>query len=581
MPNHYSCLVCGGNDISSLLDFGDQPVCNQFLQQASDAFSTANLHLGICETCGQIQLLDIPDVDRLRSPHKWIKYIEPEGHLDALVEMISDLNLIHEGAVIGGVTYKDLSTIDRLEGKHRLETWILDPVEDLGCKHPNSGVESYARAFNKEQLSKVTKPKADLLIVRHIYEHSPNPREALVALSSLITEQGCIVLEVPDSTRWLEVEEYTMTWEEHVTYFTPSMFRRALINMGMDVVFLESYPYSTEDSLVAIVRPANCRAPLQNAIPSDFYLARKYASHFENRKQALRGCLERIREQFGKIAVFGAGHMSMKFINFFQIADLIEFVIDDSENKCGTYLPYTGLRVAPSTDIEEYDISLVIMGLSTESQERVMRHQSERVNRGVRFASVSPVGPYALDPILTDIQNQFCDKQGNPVLYLNPDKPGIRLSEVNELALNVDQTPFFRNRICAHANDEDPLHEMMIVLSRNTYIPPHKHLDGAESLHVISGIAYLMKFDDDGNLREVVALGPPDSGYQFYYRLSSPVFHSFLIKSEQFIFHETKLGPFEPSNTIAADWAPDKQGDAARAWVARMDAMAQAKNEWK
>jgi hypothetical protein len=35
------------------------------------------------------------------------------------------------------------------------------------------------------------------------------------------------------------------------------------------------------------------------------------------------------------------------------------------------------------------------------------------------------------------------------------------------------------------------------------------------------------------------------------------VFHTILITSEWLVFHETTAGPFDPSRTVFAAWAPD------------------------
>ena len=39
---------------------------------------------------------------------------------------------------------------------------------------------------------------------------------------------------------------------------------------------------------------------------------------------------------------------------------------------------------------------------------------------------------------------------------------------------------------------------------------------------------------------------------------SKDIFHTLIVDSEHFIFHETTNGPFIRSNTIEAFWAPDE-----------------------
>jgi cupin fold WbuC family metalloprotein len=138
------------------------------------------------------------------------------------------------------------------------------------------------------------------------------------------------------------------------------------------------------------------------------------------------------------------------------------------------------------------------------------------------------------------------------------DEPLVQVSpqEIALLKERIPLTPRGRIRLCAHGGDQDALHEMFLALARDTYIRPHKHPGKCESLHVIEGVADLVIFDEDGNVRQVVPLGDPRSGRPFYYRLSQPWFHTLLIHSDVLVVHETTNGPFRAGETVLAPWAP-------------------------
>ena len=82
----------------------------------------------------------------------------------------------------------------------------------------------------------------------------------------------------------------------------------------------------------------------------------------------------------------------------------------------------------------------------------------------------------------------------------------INKSYINFLKKKVLQTKSKRARICLHKNEKDKLHEMIIILSKETYIRPHKHLDKAESLHVIDGVADVIFFNSNGKVTKKVRL---------------------------------------------------------------------------
>ena len=131
-------------------------------------------------------------------------------------------------------------------------------------------------------------------------------------------------------------------------------------------------------------------------------------------------------------------------------------------------------------------------------------------------------------------------------------------AEIDFLKDKVSQTERKRIRLCTHKYLEDKLHEMFIVLSKETYIRPHKHVNRIESLHVIEGRARAVFFDEMGSIIQVIPLGDLSSELQFYCRIDEAVYHTILVDSEYFVFHESVEGPFCKSNTVFSSWAPDE-----------------------
>ena len=148
-------------------------------------------------------------------------------------------------------------------------------------------------------------------------------------------------------------------------------------------------------------------------------------------------------------------------------------------------------------------------------------------------------------------------KEINPEVFV-ADEPLVKISqrEIGFLKERIKTAPRGRVRLCAHAENADPLHEMLIVLSRQTYIRPHKHFRKSESFHVIEGEARIVLFDESGGIDDVVELGEVRSGRKFFYRLSAPRYHTVLIGSDLLIIHETTNGPFRPADAEFAPWAP-------------------------
>lgn len=115
-----------------------------------------------------------------------------------------------------------------------------------------------------------------------------------------------------------------------------------------------------------------------------------------------------------------------------------------------------------------------------------------------------------------------------------------------------------RARICAHRNATDTLHEMIIAIRSDSYIRPHRHHNKIESFHLIEGRADVVILDGHGKIEDVVRLG---GEHCFYYRLSTPRYHTLLIHSPLLVIHEITNGPFDPQASDFADYAPAEEED--------------------
>lgn len=142
------------------------------------------------------------------------------------------------------------------------------------------------------------------------------------------------------------------------------------------------------------------------------------------------------------------------------------------------------------------------------------------------------------------------------VLYTKGDVAVLSPQDAEILKSKASGNELKRMRICTHANHLDPLHEMLICLGRGSFIQPHRHIGKSESFHVVEGLLSVVLFTNDGEISQVITLGEYAAGHQFYYRLSSPFFHTVVIHSETAVFHEVTNGPFRTEDTQYPTWAP-------------------------
>ena len=147
-------------------------------------------------------------------------------------------------------------------------------------------------------------------------------------------------------------------------------------------------------------------------------------------------------------------------------------------------------------------------------------------------------------------------RENEEVIFTSSDIATVNQSDIKRLKQLAAGNKRRRIRLCAHPDVGSKTHEMIIVHAKDAYVRPHQHIAKSESFHVIEGSADIVLFTEEGEIHAVIRMGDYFSQRIFYYRVSSALYHTLLIRSDMFVFHESTSGPFVRADTMFAPWAP-------------------------
>ena len=393
------CLVCHSRSVVEHLDVGRHPVSTFFLSDQDAPERRFRLALGQCEECGTIQSTEIVPFDALVPPH-FLEAREPEEHLDEVVDRIASLPGVSADSVIAGLSYKDDTTIERFSRMGFKQSWRVQLDEDLGISNPAANIETVQKLTTPDRMLTIANRRglADILIVRHIIEHVEDLHAFVHGLSALVKPDGILMLEVPDCSASLQLNDYCMVWEEHSLYLTPESFAPLSTIGGFDPICTEVHPRPFENSLVQLARKTGNPGPVRisNHAKGQAGLLERYAAVYEPACQELRAMLEHVRAERGPIALFGAGHLACAFVNFMGVADLIDFVADDTPEKQYKFLPGARLPILPSAALVENGIALCLLALQINNENRVIARNKAYEEAGGTFKSIFRESPRSI-----------------------------------------------------------------------------------------------------------------------------------------------------------------------------------------
>ena len=394
-----TCLGCNTGVLKTVIDLGPQPPSNRFLKHPDESCETHPLKFGYCTSCGLAQLLNPMATDVVRLRHAWITYNEPEDHLDNLVDSLGKIANITENHRILGLTHNDNSTLARFSKKGVINTYQIDQVHDLGISDPLASLETIQAYLTPEYARNVVSRvgNAEIVIVRRILEHAHNPLQFIEACQYFVKQDGWMVFEVPDSRKMFEHHDHCFLWEEHITYFTPATLKTFFEFAGFMDVEIQIYPSHMEDSLIAVVRNVRTTPTKSKAEVDEISRIEALGKSLTERRDKIRCHIQLLQAKGVQIALFGAGHLAAKFVNFYNLAPFLFGVIDDNPNKQNLFMPSSRLPIISSHFLDEGKIGLCLLTLNPESEQKVLKAKSDYINNGGKFRSIFSASANSID----------------------------------------------------------------------------------------------------------------------------------------------------------------------------------------
>lgn len=379
------CQLCQYQDFLHQLDFGHQPVSHRYSNDEYPDHYSHPIKMGQCKKCGLVQILTPFPVTELIPKFSWLTCTEPEGHLDRLVETLTKLPGINTDSKIIGLTFKEDTTLTRFNKLGFNNTYRFDMASDFEVKNEMANIETAVDFFNEDFAKRYVAKngKCDIFICRHVIEHSVNISHFVAAIKELTHNQSYVIIEIPECGSAFDLYDYTTVWEEHNLYFTPELFKSFLKNSGFSIFKYIQEPYPLEDACIAIVQKSQEQPPLEYQ-QSNY---QNFVLKYDEQKKCVREKLTTLKSK-GKLALFGAGHMSVAFVNLMGVEDLIDFIVDDNVHKSKYYLPGTKIKIHPSSILYSENIKTCLMTLAPDSEEKVSKKHQVFVDQGGDFFSI-------------------------------------------------------------------------------------------------------------------------------------------------------------------------------------------------
>lgn len=272
--------------------------------------------------------------------------------------MSTNLKLILDFIIQGRTDFSNFSVLEIGSGAGEVALWLdrqganVYTVDPAISGYENSGICHYGTNFDY-QLASSLNQKFDLIICRHIIEHTEDPQSFLTICDSVLNESGKIYIEVPNLIDTLESDRLVDFFNDHIQYFTENSFR---LLAQTSQLYLESKAYWLNQAHIGLMLSHSNQTQYINN-PENINIIES----LDRSETKFKTVLNEMKN-YNNIVIYGAGAHACTFASQIpnDLKTKIKYVFDRSSAKQGRYLPGIQTPISEPTQSSILDQQLVV-----------------------------------------------------------------------------------------------------------------------------------------------------------------------------------------------------------------------------
>ena len=232
----------------------------------------------------------------------------------------------------------------------------VEPVGYVAQKAIDRGIESLIDFFNPVSASKLIESHGtfDLIVARHCMAHNADLRPIVEGMEILLSDNGAVIIENPYWPTLVDKVLFDQIYHEHIYYHSVSsiekLFETSTLNLH-EVLNTDSQGgsklYILGKSDVTSKRgDILCQLKEQEHSLKDKHFYSSFQEKIIDKIGMLREQLDQVLDRGGVVHGYGASAKSFTLFAMLNItAKQIPYLVDNTDNKLGTFLPDSEIQV--------------------------------------------------------------------------------------------------------------------------------------------------------------------------------------------------------------------------------------------
>ncbi len=386
-----NCGICN-IPLEIVLDLGLMPISHRMHSTIKEQEQEPMhpLALSCCSQCGLAHIVDpIPPEELYKDYNFCFSSWKSQPHMDDEVDIINTFKEVNRVLEVGS---NDGFFQELVEKNCKVSTLGVEPNLASANIARNKGLSVINDFFTEEIASDIAKDGGcEVLVARQVVEHLPDLGAFFRAADIALSDNGYLMIEVPDVEPLLDSGDVTFIWEEHVNYFGEASLTHLLNHYGFGVSLVKRYNFSGVALLIVAKREGNRRiAPNDGKNILEKY--RAFSQKLSRYQQDLENFILASIDKGAKIAIYGSGCRANMFLNSLNSdTKKVDYVIDDQPEKLGFYMPGICREITPLNSLKEKNYIFFLL-VNNENNDVVTRKIERKFGEHAIVCSVTGPG---------------------------------------------------------------------------------------------------------------------------------------------------------------------------------------------
>ena len=365
-----NCGSCGKNSLLIIHDFGNSPLAGYFPHKGKVSYDyLIPMQLLYCKTCFLTQISPNVSDDLLFKNYRYVSAIGMKQHFANFANWFQKFLKIDTKSEILEIGSNDGTLLLALTSLGYIPTGI-DPASNITKIAKVQKLNVIEDFFNEEALDKHNlRNKFDIVISCNSFAHISNIAEIAKGIAEVLKHDGLFIVEVQSFPELLRKRAIDFIYHEHKYYYSIESISNLLKQFGLyliDGIVVDTHGGSyrlifskinqkQSLSISKLITNENAMGIRPEYISEIIYEYKEYieqlAEHIKSEK-----------DKGKKIICFGASGRGNMLLHELKNLDLFEFVVDESEERIGRQMAFSGLEVIEFSKLSEndYDDCLVL-----------------------------------------------------------------------------------------------------------------------------------------------------------------------------------------------------------------------------